>query len=658
MEQHLPSRQQEQIEVTLTDLLSQVDRSSAALPQSPPRSPSPPLSQPSQSQPSHQVQHLQADLWLERCCNRVHQRLSACLTAHLEERSPQTNQPLPSPSREISSQILQTAVVELRAALGSGIVAIALTEPNAGAQPTADLCKVCHVAPYESRRSNASSTPFFTPVLRTRFRLGEAVSSQDIERLQSQDWQSTWAIAVPGLKGWLIALPQTLPALPLSPIVQALWRNRTLLVERVVQQCENLLQQVHLLQADCLQCERLEIRVQELQQANQLKSEFLANTSHEIRTPLNAILGFTQLLQHHSYRSDQPTHQEYLRVIHSSGQHLLALINDILDLSKVEANQLDLHWEVINIPDFCQSLLILVMEKAHNKGLQLRLDLDDAVTTFLADPLRLKQMLFNLLSNALKFTTEGTVGLQVNLVGVFLHFIVWDTGPGINLEQQNHLFQPYTQLPGGTADREEGTGLGLALTQKLAHLHGGRVEVQSKPKQGSQFTLVLPLTPAIQNREGLNAQRSPNPASFPASVSSTRTLPDQSFSPPLQPILVVEDNVGNARLILAYLNQKGYQIAWAKDGKEVWLRLKTALPALILMDINLPDIDGLTLIQELQNHAEYNKIPIIAQTAMAMAGDRETCLAAGAIAYIPKPLDLETLGQLVAQHCHRSVANL
>jgi CheY-like chemotaxis protein len=379
------------------------------------------------------------------------------------------------------------------------------------------------------------------------------------------------------------------------------------------------------------------------------------------------MLGFVQLLhQNHSF--DPTTCQDYLNVILSSGQYLLALVNDILDLSKVEADRLDLQWETVHVPELCHSLITLMAEKAHAKGLQLRIDLDPTVTTFVADPLRLKQMLFNLLSNAVKFTPSGTVGLRVNLVGVFLHFTVWDTGAGMSKEQQAKLFRPYTQFPNEVVAMHEGTGLGLAVSQKLAQLHGGRIEVHSELNHGSQFTLMLPLTPAVGDRQAPSEIPSP-PISRPSLPSIPSARPDfpphdgayrstapinpgNKIAPSTfgKPILLVEDNASNARLILTYLSKLGYQVLWAKNSEELWVCLKNTLPALILMDIGLPDVDGITLIKQLQANPKYKSIPVVVQTAMVMSGDRETCLQAGAVAYLPKPVALDVLASLVANY--------
>jgi signal transduction histidine kinase/ActR/RegA family two-component response regulator len=403
-------------------------------------------------------------------------------------------------------------------------------------------------------------------------------------------------------------------------------------------------------------------RNRELRQISQLKSEFLANTSHEIRTPLSSILGFTHLLREQGFTPDNLRHQEYLRIILTSGQHLLALINDILDLSKIEANQMDLHWEETELRPLCKVAMTLVQEKANDKGLALKLDIAPECDRIQVDPLRLKQMLFNLLSNALKFTTTGQVGLRLTPDQQFLRFTVWDTGAGIPADQQTLLFRAYKQLPQSETNRSGGTGLGLALTQKLAELHGGWIEVQSTVGEGSAFTIVLPLAPATALLPPVDVSSEVDAAPM---IARTEPPTGPLFAPLAPPVaipkkfrkatrsyhlLIVEDNPDNARLVITYLSKLGYEVTLAQNSEEMWRSLQRSLPALILMDVNLPDVDGLTLTQQLRDDDRYREIPIIAQTAMAMAGDREICLAAGVNEYVSKPLDLPKLADVIGRY--------
>jgi PAS domain S-box-containing protein len=242
--------------------------------------------------------------------------------------------------------------------------------------------------------------------------------------------------------------------------------------------------------------EHLRLINAELERAARLKDEFLANMSHELRTPLNAILIISESLQEEVYGTLNPQQRRALTDVVESGQHLLALINDILDLSKIEAGKVELQYSAVNIAAVCQASLRLVREQALKKGHSVSLLLPSDTLTVLLDERRLKQMLVNLLSNAVKFTpNDGKIGLEVSLPpgAEEIHFVVWDTGIGIHEDKLSRLFQPFAQLDGALNRQYGGTGLGLALVRRLAELHGGRVEVQSTPGLGSRFTVALPL---------------------------------------------------------------------------------------------------------------------------------------------------------------------
>ncbi len=437
-------------------------------------------------------------------------------------------------------------------------------------------------------------------------------------------------------------------------------------LRRAIAQLANVLSAAEALQQAQTHIRALQQKNQELTRVSQLKSEFLANTSHEIRTPLSSILGFTHLLREQNFTPNNRRHQEYLRIILTSGQHLLALINDILDLSKIEANQMDLQWSNTDLESLCQTVMALVKERANDNGLALKLDRHTDCDQIQADPLRLKQMLFNLLSNAIKFTKTGSIGLQVQPDGQYMRFTVWDTGAGIPPEQQALLFRAYSQLPQDEANRSVGTGLGLALTQKLAALHGGWIEVASREGGGSIFTIVLPLAPATALV--LPANQLPDEM-LPVSVKPIE--PDSPAGPTLATanppeqlhhaertyhLLLVEDNPHNARLVITYVCRLGYEVTWARDSQAMWKSLEQSVPAMILMDINLPDVDGLTLTHQLRQHPLYQNVPIIAQTAMAMAGDREICLAAGMNDYLAKPIDLTKLAAVIRQYTNSAIA--
>ncbi|MBD2081413.1 PAS domain S-box protein [Leptolyngbya sp. FACHB-17] len=232
----------------------------------------------------------------------------------------------------------------------------------------------------------------------------------------------------------------------------------------------------------------------ELERASRMKSDFLANMSHELRTPLTSILGFSSILQKQIFGVLNPKQQIYIHQIYQSGQHLLGLINDVLDLSKVEAGQLRLELAPIVVDELCEKTLSFVTEQARLKELTLHSSIEPGLEPLMADELRVRQMLLNLLSNAIKFSTEGgEIGLTVKMCGEMLDLTVWDHGIGIPEDKQHLLFHPFQQVDGSLSRKHEGTGLGLALTKKLAELHSGTVVMHSREGEGSQFTILLPM---------------------------------------------------------------------------------------------------------------------------------------------------------------------
>ncbi|MGI2906540.1 hybrid histidine kinase/response regulator HrmK [Tolypothrix sp. VBCCA 56010] len=556
------------------------------------------------------IEQLRADLWLECTLNKLQSRLNDCLLS----------------SCTTEAEIFQTIVNELNSALQYSEVAIALFQ----SQETYKICYAC-----ESSSFLISNTG-----KKLQLSFDQAIDIQDLQQLENQQPPSAWRLAedFAGVASWLILATQ-LQEPSSESLKPPQVKLTSKLMARAANQCAVALAQLRQIKSlqECSQ--HLESFNQQLQRTNQLKNQFLANTSHEIRTPLSSIIGFTHLLLAQGYDPTRERHQEYLNIIQSSGKHLLALINDILDLSKIEANQLEVQWETVNVPTLCKSVFAFLKEKAANKNLKLRLEIDAKITTLEADSLRLKQMLLNLLFNALKFTTAGSVGLKVAVKGEFMYFTVWDTGAGISKEDQTELFQPYFQIANAATGRDEGTGLGLAVTQKLVEIHGGWLKVESKLNQGSRFTIVLPLT----QKEGVET--------FRGNVSTEvggngGNLNNNSSSK----ILLVEDDLPNAKLIKTYLEKLGYQVTWVKNAAEMWQALTQLQPAVILMDVYLPDENGLKLVQQLREKQQYKTIPIIAQTAMAMKGDRETCLTAGVNDYISKPIDLPLLATLVGKY--------
>ncbi|MBH8556191.1 response regulator [Nostocaceae cyanobacterium CENA357] len=576
--------------------------------------------------PLIKIQQLRTELWLERSLNQLQSRLNDYLLCA-------SNTGLQA-KKATEAEIFQIVTQELDIALNNSRVAIALF------QPEKTVSKVCCVS---RSPSPGLQCPFVEVIPKKakhlRLRLQELIKLKDLQQLENQQPPSAWRLTdkAGGIIGWII-IATTSPSSDCEVITALETQLRSQLITKSAQYCVNALAQLKQIQYWQQRSEQLDEFNQELERTNQLKNQFLANTSHEIRTPLSSIIGFTHLLLAQGYEPSRERHQEYLNIIQSSGKHLLALINDILDLSKIEANQLEVQWEIVNVPDICRNVLALVKEKAANKGLKLCLELDPDITTVVADSLRLKQMLLNLLFNALKFTSTGTIGLQVINKGLVIHFIVWDTGIGISQEDQAQLFQPYFQISNSVASRGEGTGLGLVVTRKLAEIHSGSVEVESEVNRGSRFTIILPLTP-FKEVGGVEEVEK---------VEEAEKVEEVTISS--LDVLLVEDDLPNGELMQSYLNQLGYQVTWVNNAVEMWKALTQINPAVILMDVKLLEENGLNLVQQLRKNQQYCQIPVIAQTAMAMKGDRETCLAAGVNEYISKPIDLPLLASLVAKY--------
>ncbi len=383
----------------------------------------------------------------------------------------------------------------------------------------------------------------------------------------------------------------------------------------------------------------LSIANAELARAARLKDEFLANMSHELRTPLNAVLGLSEALQEEVYGPLTDRQRKSLRGIEDSGRHLLTLVNDILDLAKVEAGKLELQLGPVLVAGVCQASLTMVKQMAHNKQIKVSISVDPEVDTLQADERQLKQILVNLLSNAVKFTPEGgTVGLEV--VGdreqEVVRLTIWDTGIGIAQEDLKRLFQPFIQLDGGLARQYPGTGLGLSLVRRLAELHGGGVSVESESGRGSRFTVSLPWVEEATSVQDL---------ATPLEIEARGLTPVPHGSRPL--ILLAEDNETSISLFRDYLVNRGYRVTVARNGLEAIERAEEERPAVVLMDMQMPGMDGLAATRLLRAHASLATVPVIALTALAMPGDRERCLEAGANDYLSKPISMKQLVQAI-----------
>ncbi|MGA7495678.1 MAG: PAS domain S-box protein [Isosphaeraceae bacterium] len=380
----------------------------------------------------------------------------------------------------------------------------------------------------------------------------------------------------------------------------------------------------------------------ELARAARLKDEFLASMSHELRTPLNGILTMSESLQEQIYGSLNAGQERAIRDIEECGRHLLALINDILDVAKIEAGKIELETHPVSVQSLCQSSLRMVKDAAHKKKIEVSLAVDETVPVLIADERRVKQILVNLLSNAVKFTPEaGKIGLQVvgDRLNHQLRFSVWDTGIGVSAEEQPRLFKPFSQLDSGLARKYAGTGLGLALVKRLTEMHGGSVGVVSQPGQGSRFTVSLPwIETATSSCRG---EREVGPEAQAGLRSNTW----ESRGTPL--ILVLEDNAISARSLRDYLEFKGYRVEQAGTGAAGIECAGRLLPDLILVDVQLPGLDGREAVRRMRLLPSLCQVPIIVLTALATADDRERSPQGGATAYLSKPVVLDELRQVI-----------
>ena len=389
----------------------------------------------------------------------------------------------------------------------------------------------------------------------------------------------------------------------------------------------------------------LDASEKKVKEAALVKEQFLANMSHEIRTPMNAIIGFTNLLEKSHLDNLQKEHVEHIQ---SSGKSLLAIVNDILDLSKIEAGMLRVEEEPFNLSSLLQSMEIMFSKKAQQKNIDLVINKsEDTPVTLTGDAMRLNQVLINLLGNAIKFTTEGAVSLQVSVIKrsekkIRLRFTVSDTGIGISPKEQGSIFERFRQAEPSTTRRFGGTGLGLSIVKQLVQLLDGSISVQSEKNKGSIFSVELPFGLAVET-DRLPGIEINSEIQNPVTIINAK-------------ILVAEDNPVNQALISHLLQLRQVDFLIVHNGMQAVEEMKNVAYDLVLMDMQMPEMDGYTATKLIRNKLN-STVPIIAMTANAMPGEREKCISYGMNDYISKPINEAELFKTISLFTANSKTN-
>lgn len=371
------------------------------------------------------------------------------------------------------------------------------------------------------------------------------------------------------------------------------------------------------------------------EEASKAKSQFLAHMSHEIRTPLNGIIGVADLLNGTPLSEEQ---NNYVKTIRNSGEALLSIINDILDFSKIEAGKLDLENTSFSLPELCETIRSIFIAPLHNKGLDFEFNMTPQVPVYVAsDPLRIKQILINLIGNAIKFTSKGKITLRLDAQTshdqkIRLMMQVSDTGIGISPDQQHKLFAAFSQIDASTTRKYGGTGLGLQISLKLAELMGGNIELESEEGKGSCFTVHL----LVDSGE--------EPAQQQQSIKVISIKPPEDVR-----VLVAEDNPTNQMVVKAMLKKLGYDPVIVANGAEAIETAHHQEFDVILMDCQMPVLDGFAATQQLRTEARFTQLPIIALTAGATLEEQQQCFDAGMTDFLSKPITIDALQKGLAK---------
>ncbi len=371
-----------------------------------------------------------------------------------------------------------------------------------------------------------------------------------------------------------------------------------------------------------------------LERASKMKSEFLANMSHELRTPLNAVIGFAEVLRDKICGDLNAEQLDFVQDIHSSGQHLLQMINDILDLSKIEAGKMALQYEAFSVSDSIRDVYTILKGLADKKSLQLKTNVQPGVDSIEADRVKFKQILYNLLSNAIKFTTpNGNITTEAHRVDDMLQLSVSDTGIGMKPEDKEKVFKEFWQADSSFARKYEGTGLGLALTRRIVEMHGGKIWFESELGKGTTFSITLPLKePAKTPEQEQKELEIKQPRAESLAEKGAKT------------VLVVEDDRMAADILTVYLKNAGYNVVVAVDGEDALKKAKECSPFLITLDIMLPRIDGWGVLSELKNSPHTANVPVV---IISIVDNKELGYSLGAAEYLIKPVDRSKLINIV-----------